>query len=115
MALELNKDSYAFAEKMIEDGNYRINTMWRESHPSERAQAELLARGWDEARKWYLGVDPSAPEDSQDRLRFPVGDFKNIHRSGLIAARDQAVKDGDTAIGEAADELLFLFDRISAC
>lgn len=115
MALELNADAVVFAEKMIEDGNYRINTMWRESHPSERAQADLLARGWDEARKWYLGIDPSAPEGSQARLRYPVGDFKSIHRSGLIAARDKAEQQGETDIVEAAEELLFLFDRISAC
>ena len=115
MALELNAAGVVFAEKMIEDGNYRINTMWRESQPSERAQADLLARGWDEASKWYLAMDPDTPEGSPQRLRYPVGDFKNIHRSGLIAARDAARKQGDDTIGDAAEELLFLFDRISAC
>lgn len=115
MALQLNADAVVFAEKMIEDGNYRINTMWRESQPSEKARADLMARGWGEANKWYLGIDPTAPEGSQARLRLPVGDFNNIHRSGLIAARDEAQRQGDDAISEAADELLFLFDRISAC
>lgn len=115
MALELNPVAYAFAEKMIEDGHYRISTMWRESSPSDKKRAALLAQGWDDASKWYLGVDPAAPEGTQERLRYPVGDFKSVHRSGLIAARDAALKDGDTAISDAADELLFLFDRISAC
>ena len=115
MALELNAAGLVFAEKMIEDGNYRISTMWRESHPSERAQADLLARGWEEAAKWYLALDPGAPQGSQASLHYPVGDFKSIHRSGLIAARDAGRKQGDDTIADAADELLFLFDRISAC
>lgn len=115
MALELNAAGAAFAEKMIEDGHYRINTMWREAQPSARAQADLLARGWDEAARWYLAIDPAAPEGSPSRLQYPLGDFKSVHRSGLIAARDAAQKQGDTTIADAAEELLFLFDRISAC
>ena len=115
MALELNAAGVVFAEKMIEDGNYRINTMWRESQPSERTQADLLARGWDEASKWYLAIDPDAPQGRQASLHYPVGDFKNVHRSGLIAARDAAREQGDDDIADAAEELLFLFDRISAC
>ncbi|MFO7320599.1 MAG: hypothetical protein DIU68_002625 [Chloroflexota bacterium] len=116
MTLRLNREAVAFAEQMIGDGNYRINTIWREAQPSPQAVETFVRQhGLDGLRRWYLAEDPDAPEDAPERYQFPIGDFKSVHRSGLIAARDRAASQQQDSIAEAADELLFFFDRISAC
>lgn len=116
MTLRLNSDAVAFAERMIGEGDYRINTVWREAQPSAQA-ARAFARehGPDACRQWYLAEDTDCPPGAPERYQLPIGDFKSVHRSGLIAARDSAAKQQQHEIEDAADELLFFFDRISAC
>lgn len=116
MATNLNPAAVELAQQLIEGGDYRINTVWREARPSETAMDDYLDRnGFTALSRWYLGVDASAEPGTKESLRFPVGDYKNVHRSALVIARDEARKHGDDAVADAADELLFFFDRISAC
>ena len=116
MAVNLNPAAVTLAEQLLEGGDYRINSVWREARPSEAATDDYLDRkGYDSLAQWYLGVDSEAEPGSKESLRFPIGDFKSVHRSGILAARDEANKMGAGAIAEAADELIFYFDRITAC
>lgn len=82
---------------------------------AESASQYLHQQGAEEYARWFLAVDPGAPEDSPARYQWPIGDFKSLHRSGLVAARDQAYKHGAPDIAEAADDVLFIFDRLTAC
>ena len=116
MSLRVNPEAVAFAEEKIGDGHYRISTLWREAQPSEQAKAQFLAdHGYEEYARWFLAEDTAQPEGSPARLQLPIGDFKSVHRNGLVAARDRANKEQLDDVAEAADELLFFFDRISAC
>jgi hypothetical protein len=116
MTVVLNNEAYQQAEGLIEQGQYRINSMWRDAQPRPEAIERFQqANGAAGLGLWYLAEDTSQPEDSPTRYRYPVGDFKSVHRSGLLAAKNQAEKEGQTDVVNAVDELLFLFDRISAC
>jgi hypothetical protein len=116
MALKLNDAAFKHAEALIEEGKYRINTVWREAQPSENEEKRFLDQhGWEDYGKWFLAVDNDAAEGSLARYKLPVGDFKSVHRSGLLAAKARADKNSAGDVSEAVDELIFLFDRISAC
>jgi hypothetical protein len=116
MAIKLNEGAYQHAEKLIEDGKYRINSIWRDAQPSENGQAKYLeAQGWGAYSKWYLGIDTDSEAGTPQSLRFPIGDFKSVHRTALLIAKTQAEKQNAADVVKAIDDLIFLFDRISAC
>lgn len=114
--MQVNYEAIENAKRLIDEGKFRINTPWREVQPSEVAQNRYLDQhGWDAYSQWFLAVDTSAPQDSKDRYKFPVGDFNAVHRSGLVAAKQRAAQNQDADLEAAADELLDIFDRLNAC
>lgn len=56
-----------------------------------RAGEKLFEKqGFAEYRKWYLGVDDGAPQDTKAHYKFPYGDSKKVHRCGLLTAEKRA-------------------------
>lgn len=109
--MKLNSAAVELARALIDDGQFRISTPWRQVQPSaESAAIHREAFGAEDTARWYLAVDPDSGE-----TRLPIGDFKAVHRSGLVAALDEARLHGWAEIAEAADDILFLFDRLTAC
>ncbi len=116
MAIKVNPAGVEFAEQRIGEGDYRISTVWRQAQPSPTAAARFLdENGIDEYARWHLAVETDEPRTSPAHYTFPIGDFRSVHRSGLIAAQQDAAKHGYEDVEEAANELIFFFDRISAC
>jgi hypothetical protein len=109
--MKLNPSAVELARELLDDGQFRISTPWSKVQPSaESAAIHREAAGAESAARWYLAVDPDTGE-----MRLPIGDFKALHRSGLVAALDEARLHGWADIAEAADDILFLFDRLTAC
>jgi hypothetical protein len=52
-----------------------------------------------------LGVDLRFPENSKRRYKFPYGDFKDVHRCGLLAVKARAGEYRYADIENAAAEL----------
>jgi hypothetical protein len=114
--MQLNPKAVAKAKRLIDEGHYRINTPWRDIQPSEAAARRFLEKhGAAALSEWYLAIDPAAPEDSLAHYLLPFGDFRAIHRSGVVVAKQRAAQSGDYVIEQAADDLLHLFDRLTAC
>lgn len=114
--MQLNPTALEHAKHLIDEGMFRINTPWREAQPSPTAEDRYLANnGADAYASWYLAINPQAPEGSKERYLFPLGDFKSVHRSGIMAAKNSAEKAHQTDVAAAADEILDLFDRLNAC
>lgn len=112
----LNTEAVEAARERIEDGSYRISTPWARVQPTPEAAARYAHEaGLAAYSRWYLAVDPTRPVDDPARYGLLVGDFKSVHRSALAAAQNQAIKDGQAEIAAAADDLLFIFDRLTAC
>lgn len=114
--MQLNPEAVEKAKTLIDEGQFRINTPWRQVQPSGEAENRFAEKnGWQAYGQWYLAINPDAPEGSKEHYLLPFGDFNSVHRSGLIAAKQQAEKAQNSDIQQAADDLLFIFDRLTAC
>jgi hypothetical protein len=81
-----------------------------------RAEAEnryLDAHGWEEYAKWHLGLTEGATPETKARHAFVYGDFRRVHRSGLIACVYRASEWRHKEIELAAHDLLQLLDKVS--
>ena len=104
----LNEDAFAFAMHLIKEGHFITDTKgaWRGHRPSANEENEFIRlHGFGEYAKWHLGIDDHYPENTKRRYKFPYGDFKNVHRSGLLAAKARARQYGYTEIENAAAKL----------
>ena len=68
----------------------------------------------DEYAEWHLGITEGATEETKARYAFVYGDFRRLHRTGLIACHYRAAEWRHKEIELAAHDLLQLLDRSSA-
>ena len=104
----LNEDAFAFAMQLIKERRFIADGKgaWSEHRPSANEENEFIRlHGFSEYAKWHLGVDNHYPENTKQRYKFPYGDFKNVHRCGLLAAKARARQYGYTEIENAAAKL----------
>ena len=106
--LALDENAFAFARQLIKEGRSVPDGKgaWSEHKPSAQEENEFIRlHGLGEYAKWHLGVDDHYPGDTKQRYKFPYGDFKNVHRCALLAAKARARQYGYTEIENAAAEL----------
>ena len=83
-----------------------------EANPGTDEENAFLERhSYADYGDWHLGVDEAAGEETKERYSFPFGDFRHVHRSGLVAAKQRAAQNGYRDIEQAADELLTYLDE----
>jgi hypothetical protein len=107
-SIKLNETAFAFAEQLIKEGHVIGDRKgaWSEDRPSTDEENEFIrVHGFDEYAKWHLGIDDRYPENTKSRYKFPYGDFRNIHRCGVIAAKARARQYGYSEIENAAAAL----------
>ena len=78
------------------------------------AEAEnryLGKHSWDEYAAWHLGLTDGANDGTKTRYAFVFGDFRRVHRSGIIACHFRAAEWRHKAIELAAHDLLQELDR----
>jgi hypothetical protein len=111
----VNERAVARARKLIESRQYVLDSDWGDVQPRADAQNDYLAsHTWDEYGEWHLGLTEGAPEETKARYAFVYGDFRRIHRSGVIACHYRAAEWRHKEIELAAHDLLQLLDRTSA-
>ena len=111
----VNQDAIDKAESLIDAHQYELDSDWDDAEPSSEEENDMLDRnGWDEFGDWYLAIDEDASEETKDRYDFPFGDFRRLHRSGLIAAKQRAEQYDHDEIASAADDLIEKLDDASA-
>ena len=110
----LNRRAVAHARKLINDHRYLLDSDWGDSQPNARRQnAYLKSHAWDEYAVWHLGLTEGATDETKARYGFVYGDFKLVHRTGLIACVYRAAEWRHKEIELAAHRLLQLLDRVS--
>jgi len=83
--------------------------------PRAREQNTFLkTHSWEEYAAWHLGLTEGAAEQTKARYAFVYGDFRRLHRMGLIACHYRAAEWRHKEIELAAHELLQYLDRKSA-
>ncbi|MFZ0387937.1 MAG: hypothetical protein WAL22_19905 [Solirubrobacteraceae bacterium] len=111
----VNEAGVAHARRLIAARQYVLRSQWGEVQPTADAEnAYLESHGWDAYGRWFLGLTDGAAEHTKARYAFVFGDFRRIHRSGLIACQYRAAEWRHKAVELAAHELLQELDRTSA-
>ena len=106
--ISLNETAFSFAADLISKGQVVADGKgaWTKHRPSTDGENEFIRlHGFAEYAKWHLGVDLRFPENSKRRYKFPYGDFKDVHRCGLLAAKARAGQYRYADIENAAEEL----------
>jgi len=113
-SIQLNEDGLAFAAKLIKERHFIADHKgaWTGHRPSADEENEFIRiHGFAAYAKWHLGIDNRFPEHTKRRYRFPYGDFKNIHRCGLLAVKARARQYGYLEIENAATKLERLIEQ----
>lgn len=108
----LNDAAVARARELIDGRQYVLDSDWGTVQPKADAQNAYLERhGWAEYAAWHLGLTEGAPDETKARYAFVFGDFRRIHRSGIIACHFRAAEWRHKAVELAAHDLLQELDR----
>jgi hypothetical protein len=95
------------ARELIAARQYVLDSDWGEVQPKADAEnAFLESHSWEEYGEWHLGLTDGASEETKARHAFVYGDFRRVHRSGLIACHYRAAEWRHKEIELAAHELL---------
>jgi hypothetical protein len=111
----VNELGLAYARELIAKRQYVLDSEWGAVQPKAAAETAYLERhGWDKYGRWFLGLTDGAGEQTKGRYAFVFGDFRRIHRSGIIACHYRAAEWRHKAIELAAHNLLQLIDQTAS-
>ena len=111
----VNRAAVARARKLIDAHQYVLESEWGEVQPrADDENAYLESHPWDDYAEWFLGLTEGATDETKSRHAFVYGDFRRLHRSGLIACQYRAAEWRHKEIELAAHDLLQHLDRTSA-
>jgi hypothetical protein len=111
----VNERAVARAQRLIKARQYVLRSDWGDVQPSaDDENAFLASHSWDEYAEWHLGLTEGASDETKARYGFVYGDFRRVHRTGLIACQYRAAEWRHKEVELAAHELLQLLDTTSA-
>lgn len=109
---EVNPDAVAKARALIAARQYVLDSDWGEVQPNAEEGNDVLERhGWEVYAAWHLGLTVGANDETKARHAFVYGDYRRVHRSGLIACVYRAAEWRHKQVELAAHELLQELDR----
>jgi hypothetical protein len=108
----VNEAGFEFARELITKRQYVLDSEWGAVQPKAAQETAYLDRnGWEKYERWFLGLTDGANDHTKARYAFAFGDFRRIHRSGIIACHYRAAEWRHKEIELAAHELLQLIDK----
>jgi hypothetical protein len=111
----VNRAAVARARKLIDAHQYVLDSEWGSVQPrADDENAYLESHSWDDYAEWFLGLTEGATDETKSRYAFVYGDFRRLHRSGLIACQYRAAEWRHKEIELAAHDLLQHLDATSA-
>jgi hypothetical protein len=107
-----NGHAMAHARGLIDAHQYVLRRRWNDVQPRAADQnAFLKTHSWDDYSAWHLALTDGAADDTKARYAFVYGDFRRLHRMGLIACHYRAAEWNHKEIELAAHELLQYLDQ----
>jgi hypothetical protein len=107
----VNERGVAHARNLIDARQYVLSSSWGDVQPSaEDENAFLRTHSWDDYAAWHLGLTDGSADDTKARYAFVYGDFRRLHRMGLIACEYRAAEWRHKEIELAAHDLLQYLD-----
>jgi hypothetical protein len=108
----LNDAAVERARRLIDARQYVLNSDWGAVQPkADEQNAYLENHSWTEYSEWHLGLTEGATDETKARYAFVYGDFRRIHRTGLIACVYRASEWRHKDVELAAHDLLQYLDR----
>jgi RNase P/RNase MRP subunit POP5 len=102
----------ARAKALIDARRYVVRSRWSDVQPSAEEENKFLeSHSWDEYGEWHLALTEGASEETKARYGFVFGDFRRLHRSGIIACHYRAAEWDHKEIELAAHDLLQYLDQ----
>jgi hypothetical protein len=111
----VNQQAVARARQLIDSRQYVLTSNWGAVQPSADEQnAFLKSHSWDEYAQWHLGLTDGASDHTKARYAFVYGDFRRIHRMGIVSCLYRAAEWRHKEVELAAHELLQYLDGKTA-
>lgn len=111
----VNPEGVAWARQLIDRGQYVLSSDWGQVQPRATEQnAFLESHSWEEYARWHLGLTDGAKDETMARYAFVYGDFRRLHRMGIIACQYRAAEWRHKDIELAAHDLLQRLDQRSS-
>jgi hypothetical protein len=111
----LNERAVARARRLIDARQYVLRSDWGAVQPrAKQENAFLASHSWEQYAEWHLAFTDGRDDETKARYAFVYGDFRRLHRSGLIACHYRAAEWRHKEIELAAHELLQYLDNAGA-
>jgi hypothetical protein len=109
---DMNPAAVDRARALIDARQYVLDSDWGAVQPRADAEnAYLESHSFEEYAQWHLGLTEGATDGTKARYAFVYGDFRRVHRSGLIACVYRASEWRHKTVELAAHDLLQDLDR----
>lgn len=110
--LEFNQDAFEYAKNLIVTGKVNCEERnWSINQPTPASEDIYLTdHTLAEYSRWFLATKADVPDNEKEHYEFPIGNFDEIYRSGIVAAKQRAAQFKHRDIEEAASKLLDLID-----
>ena len=111
----VNERAVAKARRLIRGRQYVLDSDWGDVQPNAEAENTFLAsHSWSEYGDWHLGLTEGAADETKARYAFVYGDFRRLHRSGLIACLYRAAEWRHKEVERVAYRLLQELDAATS-
>jgi hypothetical protein len=100
----VNRGGVARARTLIKAKRYVLNSNW----------GDVQDHSWQDYSGWFLGLTDGASDETKARYAFVYGDFRRLHRSGLIACLYRAAEWRHKNVERAAYRLLQELDAATS-
>ena len=108
---EVNDAAVARCRALIESRQYVLDSDWGDVQPGAADQNAFLENhDFEDYSAWHLGLTKGANDGTKARYAFVYGDFRRVHRTGLIACVYRAAEWRHKAVERAAYDLLQRLD-----
>ena len=111
----VNDAALTRARRLIDARQYVLTSNWGEVAPTADDENTFLStHSWAEYSEWHLGLTDGASDETKARYAFVYGDFRRVHRMGLIACVYRASEWRHKEVELAAHDLLQRLDSSTA-
>jgi len=109
---KVNRRGVSQARKLIKAKRYVLDSDWGDVQPKAADEnAFLKQHSWPEYSDWFIGLTEGPGDETKARYAFVFGDFRRLHRSGLIACLYRAAEWRHKEVERAAYRLLQELDK----